>query len=244
MTRLLGAHAARGQTLQDGEIHVWRVCVDDVALLADGEATLSTEEHRRAETFRFERDRQRFTVRRAVLRELLGRYLDLPPADVRLVAGPFGKPALDHTHRSVTLQFNYSHSSGLGVYAFATGMDVGIDVERIRPLPEMDAIAASSFTDAERDSIDSAGEHRLDRFFQLWAAKEAVLKASGEGFSRSPASIELVAESADGFRVAHQGFGVDQWFVRTLAIAQGFAAALAIPRRAQAFDVLSFRHPE
>src|SRR5881397_1867586 len=57
-------------------------------------ATLSEDERNRSARFRFERDRRRFVVARGALRDLLGRYLDIDPGQIRFIYNAFGKPEL------------------------------------------------------------------------------------------------------------------------------------------------------
>jgi 4'-phosphopantetheinyl transferase len=45
--------------------------------------TLAPEEKARAERFHFEKDRDSFIVARVTLKRVLGRYLGLPPAQLR-----------------------------------------------------------------------------------------------------------------------------------------------------------------
>ena len=219
---------------RDGQVHVWRASLDAIAVPLDRwENTLSAPERRRADQFRFERDRRRFIVRRGVLRSLLSQYLNMPASDVTLTAGPLGKPALALPERHADLRFNYSHSNGLAVYAFAVRQEVGVDIERIRPVAEMDEIAQSILTAKERLSLDHAADYRLEQFFHLWTAKEAVLKTTGEGLTRSPASIEIGPGPTEKLRVARAGAGWTgraQWSVTPLAIASGFVGAVAVPR--------------
>jgi 4'-phosphopantetheinyl transferase len=219
---------------RDGQVHVWRVCLDRIAVPLDRwEDTLSALERRRADQFRFERYRRRFIVRRGVLRSLLSQYLRMPAGDVPLNVGPLGKPALARSERDADLRFNYSHSNGLAAYAFAVRQEVGVDIERIRPVAEMDEIAHSILTARERLSLDHAADYRLEQFFHLWTSKEAVLKTTGEGLTRSPASIEIGPGPTEAFRVARGDAGStghSQWSLRPLAIASGFVGAVAVPR--------------
>jgi 4'-phosphopantetheinyl transferase len=57
-------------------------------------AWLSDAERRRAARFRFERDRRRFIVARARLREELAARLDVKPRAIELAHGRNGKPQL------------------------------------------------------------------------------------------------------------------------------------------------------
>src|SRR5204862_277059 len=100
--------------------------------------------------FAFDRDVRRFVVARARLRQLLGERLGVSPASVDLARGAHGKPALARQGRDSDLRFNLSRSRDLAVYAFASGREVGIDVEAVRPMPDADAIVARWFSRREQ----------------------------------------------------------------------------------------------
>jgi 4'-phosphopantetheinyl transferase len=78
--------------LPSDEVHVWRIQLDlslsDIQPLLQ---ILSKDELERAGRFHFERDRQHFITRRGWLRQLLGRYIDLNPGDLRFVYNRYGK---------------------------------------------------------------------------------------------------------------------------------------------------------
>jgi phosphopantetheinyl transferase len=136
-----------GQTeLALGEIHVWRAYLDcGEAVLRQFEATLSTDERARAARFYFPRDRNTFIATRGVLRELLGRYIKHPPADLEFDYSPRGKPFLRGQSLELPVEFNVSHSHGIALLAFAVGRRLGIDVELVRPDMANDGIADRFF---------------------------------------------------------------------------------------------------
>jgi 4'-phosphopantetheinyl transferase len=78
----------------------------------------------------------------------------------------------------------WSHSGEGLLIAFGTAMDVGVDLERIRPRPNAIALARRFFAPAEADWVASLPAERVETgFLRLWCAKEALLKAHGEGLS-------------------------------------------------------------
>lgn len=185
-------------------VQVWRASISD-APVASLAALLSDEERDRAARFVFDRDRHQFIVVRGWLRHLLGEYLDRPPRAIRFVVGPHGKPML--AEGDDDLNFNVSHSGDVGVLAFCRGREIGIDVERADPRVEIDDLAESSFSTTERHSLRLLrGNARVDRFFQLWTAKEAFIKALGGGLS-----IPLQDFTVD------VGLETDLWTVATSA---------------------------
>jgi 4'-phosphopantetheinyl transferase len=176
-------------------------------------ALLSAAEQQRARRFRFERDRRRFIVARARLREELAARLGVRPEQIELEYGENGKPRLAGRE----LHFSVSHCDDVALLAFSRHAEVGVDLEAIRPVREAGAIAAQFFSPAERVRFDAlAPRHRLLGFLRLWTRKEAFVKALGFGFS-------LPLERLDLSR-APRG-----WRLHSFLPLRGFIAALASP---------------
>src|SRR5207253_10188751 len=125
-----------------------------------------------------------------------------------LAYGARGKPALADGDG---LRFNVAHSHGLALVAVARGRELGVDLERVRPLPAAEAIARRFFSARERAVLDALPlRRRLDAFLSLWTRKEAFLKATGGGLGWGRA---LAAVDVDG--------DLDGWPIRELAPARG-----------------------
>jgi len=150
-------------------------------------ATFSPGEEQRFQSFATDALRSRWGTGRGILREVLGRALGCAPREVRFRYGAHGKPGLAGS----PLRFNISHSGALAVIALAQ-VEVGVDVELPRPR-RSDAIARRFYTPGEIERLfaQSDPERRADAFFRLWTCKEAFLKATGEGLSRSTRSYEI-----------------------------------------------------
>ncbi|MEA2403667.1 MAG: 4-phosphopantetheinyl transferase [Thermoleophilaceae bacterium] len=105
---------------------------------------------------------------RAALRQMLG--------DVEVVDGPGGKPfAPGGPH------FNVSHSDGLALIAISRAREVGVDVERVRPVPRAPAIARRVVDPDEARAVEEArAEDRDLLFHRLWVAHEARVKLGAE----------------------------------------------------------------
>jgi 4'-phosphopantetheinyl transferase len=119
--------------LAPGQIHVWRLahnpqCLPPIAW----ESALSPDEHSRANRFAFHRDRNAYITTRAVLRELLGQYLAMPPDKIQFHYAERGKPAISPTAGDPPVHFNVSHTRSLALLAFSSDRRLGIDVEFIR----------------------------------------------------------------------------------------------------------------
>jgi 4'-phosphopantetheinyl transferase len=171
-------------TLARGECHVWRLRLDRAANL------------------------QRETCHRT-LRKLLGRYTGVAPERVQLVDGPFGKPQM----RDGAIQFNVSHSGGVGLVALAAGISVGVDVEEMKGDLALDTIAQDFFSVSERDLLRGlSGEAHLAAFYRAWTRREATIKARGASITRP-----LREQGVDG-----------RWHVDDLPVGEGYAAALCV----------------
>lgn len=125
----------------------------------------------------------RFIAGRGILRYLIGNYLNLEPQKVEFTYRDRGKPILTENNTSPPLQFNVSHSHHLGLYAFAySHYEIGIDVELMRPVSNLISLAKRFFTEKEAIYLASLSRQKqIETFFRFWTAKEAYLKATGEG---------------------------------------------------------------
>ena len=114
------------------------------------------------------------------LRAVLARYLDEQPARIELRAGAHGKPAL--ADPSSPLRFNLSHSGGLALVAVTLDREVGIDIERIRPRRDLEALAERALDPAAAATVRAtAPAERLDAFYRAWTHREATAKCLGTG---------------------------------------------------------------
>lgn len=172
--------------LDRDDVHVWRVRLDvPPDVVADLVPLLSDEEKARArQGLRGEAGRN-FVVSHGALRNILGRYLDQRPEQIRLVTDAQGKPHLASPAGPPTFRFNLSHSGALALCAVTRGRDVGVDVERIRPVSAWREIAARYFSRHEFEALCALPDGRaLEAFFWGWTRKEAYSKALGLGVSR------------------------------------------------------------
>jgi 4'-phosphopantetheinyl transferase len=167
------------------EVEVWTAQLD--AHQVD-EAVLSDEERARAERLHHARDRVRFLAARTILRRLLGRYGGVASGAIVFASGDAGKPSVEGMPG---LHFSHARSGDLGAFAFAAG-PVGVDVERIRPFPDRDIVAARFFSERERAHLGALAGNEADAaFFRCWTRKEAYLKATGAGIARNLAAIDV-----------------------------------------------------
>jgi 4'-phosphopantetheinyl transferase len=176
---------------------VWRIDVAaELRRLPAHRARLTDVERERATRFRRDADRERFVIGRSTRRELLAMHLGIDPAALIFDESRYGKPRLP-AGRDPHPHFNSSHSGRWVLHAIAD-VEVGIDVEEIRPeFTSLDDFAWM-LSEAERAFVQAAAPpQRAAALTTIWVRKEAYVKALGEGLSRSLPQIGITA-GADG----------------------------------------------
>ncbi len=191
------------------EVHVRFVELEagDAAVEACARS-LSADEAERASRFGLVRLRTAFTLSRGILRVLLGGYLAIDARHLRFAYGPHGKPRL--AFPDAPLGFNVSHSGKFAAYAFAVDCEAGVDIEKIRSMPNQESLVRRFFSPRECEEwLALEAGRRNEGFFRIWTRKEAYLKAVGVGLLEDP------------------GAGAD-WHVRSLEPPEGYSCALAV----------------
>ncbi len=179
--------------LTAGEVHIWRV------RLNRGKASPPTaEEMERAAKFATPVLRRRYLRAHAALRDVLS---SLTGAPLQFALHEKGKPYLVSAPE---VRFNLAHSHEMALVAVTRDVEVGVDVEQIRKLPEYAAIAQRFFP-AGHPAPSSVRD-----FFRHWTRFEALLKAHGAGLYGAGATPP------------------GEWAVSEIDVGPRFAAAVAV----------------
>jgi len=218
--------------LSAGELHVWRVDLDARLDTAEqSRKSLAPDERLRANRFQFGVDAARYMICRAALRSLIAQYDGGSPSEVVFRYGPNGKPMLDRPGDAApSLQFNVAHTGGFALQAFARDYEVGVDVERADPIPDMESVMRSSFGAGEREMIQAlSAPEQTSAFYRCWTRKEAVLKALGSGIARPLDSFEVSTVEHDARLLRMEGGedSVPLWTLVHLEPRGGYIGAAA-----------------
>jgi 4'-phosphopantetheinyl transferase len=146
---------------------------------------------------------------------------------VTFAYGPWGKPSIV-THPD--LRFNMSHAGSVSAFAFATGREVGIDIEQRRRVPDKEKIARSVFSPNEVSELMSISDsERDDAFLRCWTRKEAYIKAIGQGLHKRLQSFYFKSDfqSSVLYATDEDEKPTDRWIVQDLHLAPEYIAALA-----------------
>jgi len=142
---------------------------------------------------------------------------------------PAGKPILPNTE----LQFNVSHSKDYLLCGISLTNRIGVDIQEIYPISSLDHIINNFFSPTEIQYLRSLPSREVyqEHFFAIWTAKEAYLKAVGDGIQASFNQLSTIPNSTD-LKV----FNLDlpdtpeadmHWTIRSVEVSQGYSAVLA-----------------
>jgi 4'-phosphopantetheinyl transferase len=225
--------AAPGLALSPGEIHVWSIHLDPPPDRVDQlSRLLADDEQARAARFRFDRHRRQYAVGRGALRTLLAVYLGTRPELVHFTYGPRGKPFLAEPLAAGGLQFNLSNSDEMALVGLVQGVEIGMDVEYLKPMPDCEQISERFFSLSEREVLRRLPrEVKEEGFFNCWTRKEAYLKAVGEGLAAPLDSFDVTLAPGDPPRMLTlegDAARASRWCFRHFRPAEKYIGALAI----------------
>jgi 4'-phosphopantetheinyl transferase len=197
-------------------LSLWLLDLRRIALPAM-RALLSADEQARADQYRRDGDVARFVTGRGALRRILGEHTGQDPRALVFVEGGGRKPELrDHP----SLHFNLSHSGDFVLIAVGAA-PLGVDIEAIRELDRR-ALAEMNFHSDERAALERSTDARA-AFFQIWAHKEAFLKATGIGLTDQLTSINVAPEG--GLISAPRSLSSQTWYATPLDAPSGYKAS-------------------
>lgn len=217
------------------QVHLWYL--DLRALMGSLQHALGGEDQSAAADTDKELEAPALTVeqlrfaRRFYLRLLLGAYLDIPGKDVIINRSNRGKPVLDTSVHSSSLQFSMAKSEGRLLIGISASKHVGVDLEPAwRTAKNPLRLARRYFSPAEYQALKALPADRHDEaFLRAWALNEAVVKASGLGIANQLCRFTLQMDPDKPPAVlAIENDQAEEWFVSLLRPAPGFIGAVAI----------------
>ena len=170
-------------------------------------------------------------ARRFYLRLLLGTYLGLPGKSVRINRKNRGKPVLDTTVHDNRLHFSMAKSEDKLLIGFSTSSHIGVDLEPAqRRARDAMGVARRYFTPAEADSLAATAPADRDAaFLRVWACKEAVVKASGQGIANQFSRFTVDADLSNPAAILDfEGEDADNWSLALVRPGDDFLGAVAI----------------
>ena len=189
-----------GEELFEGGCEIWIASIPEFTehqAALDG--VLTPDE--RAHVYRIQEGQATARLSRGLLRLVLARYLNLPPAEIEIdrscpdCGRSHGRPRLSRRPETAieAIEFSVTHGGDLLVLAFADNAPVGVDVEPIGALEDVCAeLLDFTLTAAERlRLLEVPAPQRKRIFLRHWTGKEAILKALGTGLDVEPQAVTL-----------------------------------------------------
>jgi 4'-phosphopantetheinyl transferase len=123
----------------------------------------------------------RFVIARGLRRRMLYQATGIRAEDLCFLENGESKPRVLDAHG---WDFNISHAGDYVACAVARGQ-VGVDIEQMRPVREMESIVERYFHQDEAVEWRALPPGlREEAFFVLWSAREAAMKCVGLGLAR------------------------------------------------------------
>lgn len=153
---------------------------------------LSTDELARAQALRFATDRTNFVASRRFVHYVLAQHLGVATHEVTVSAALGERPCVDAPRRDTGLRFSLSRSHGHTLVGVASDHAIGVDLETMRPLDDLQSLVATALSDRERsDWLRVPEAQRLAAFYTTWTRKEALGKARATGIGAGPKQLAV-----------------------------------------------------
>ena len=204
------------------------------------EPFVSATERQRATRYVHAIDAARHLLGRFIVRSVLTRTLGARWITSEFEMGSKGKPGLVGSG----IDFSISHSGSWVWAAFCREAAVGIDVEEVRRLDDLDdlidvlhPVEAAAIREVAADEAHTA-------FFRCWTRKEALLKALGEGMARRLDSFCVgTSVAADNWLIGIRDGYVEEWSCFDVPVFEETDCQVALAAQAPGLKIAVARLP-
>lgn len=185
---------------------------------------LATQSARNGTRLNHAHRRPRSSAAHPYVRHLLCGHLACRPCDLMLAVDTRGRPLI--TSPATGYAFSISHSGPFTALAVLRAKYLGVDVEQIRGVADVDDLSALVLASEEQEFLNriSPAQRHL-RFLSLWVRKEACLKAIGLGLSGGLRHMKVATTNHWLLQTKHPDCSVPL-FVKSFSHA-GFKGAVA-----------------
>ena len=205
------------KVFDNGKVKVWQFGLNvDVELIKALKNDLDSSDLAQMNKYGRLEFQDRFVVRRSTLRHILAAELGFAePKNLRIEFEEGGKPWLE----GHPIHFSISSSNQFGLVATSIDCPIGVDIEIHNPkMASLDM----HFLASEEINLLKAEKDDTANFFRIWARKESVIKATGDGMSFPLKTISVLQDVVYIPEPAH---------IQDLDVVPGYSAAFAILAR-------------
>lgn len=111
-------------------------------------------------------------------------------ADIVIAHNALGAPCLP---AAPDIHLSVSRTEGWSAFAVSNDSVIGIDIERVRPIGWRQMLPMLC-SPPETALLSNQNDGTLLPFYRLWTAKEAIMKATGQGFRLGAPGIDLPSD--------------------------------------------------
>ena len=145
--------------------------------------SLSRDQLKRLSSYKFPSDKENYISRHYRLNKLLTEKYNIK---AEISYDGFGRPYVKNSNLNISL----SYANDFFVIATSVNKLVGIDIEKIRDIDNLEQQALIFMNDDEI-SFWKKSNDKISLFYHFWTAKEAILKALGKGFLLEPKKLTI-----------------------------------------------------
>lgn len=218
--------------LKHNEVHIWLIEYDSKkAFTICSASTLSKEERVKANRFKHFENGTVWAFFHTALRDILSRYVDYSATDIQFSLDHRQKPYLNNKIDS-PLYFNLSHSGHFAMLAVSSVAPIGVDIEMSKEIQDAENVAKRFFSNQENSQLRMVNKDKfIHHFYQIWTAKEAVIKANGWGMSAPLDSFDVMVENcthwfSPNLRKPIEGTGV--YWVKHIMSESNYCASVCL----------------
>ena len=196
---------------------------------------LSQREWEKSSQFLNPADARRYVLRHGMVRFILGNYTNIDPKFLPLVHDMNGKPGLYPQSKFHELSFSLSHTDQIVCIGVTIHDRIGIDIVKNDPGYPFHHSIEYLFTPREKEfMLGIEPGQRYQMFFRIWALKEAIVKATGDGI-RMMSITDVTNIIEDPGHASSQIVKINEkpmdFFIYQFSPDTGYQGAAAICRR-------------
>lgn len=241
---MLNWHTPGPLNLASGQLQVWRIALDvPPDVLSTFWVELSEAEQQRAGRFHTSQLRNRYITAHGALRRILAQYVHQPAAELQFSFSAYGKPSLISKSG---LTFNLSHANAWALCVVACQQAVGVDIEQVQALPDLENVAQRFFSPRERQTLAALAETAKPLgFYHCWTRKEAFIKALGSGLSHPLDSFDVTLHPNEEARLIEiRSHTSAHWSLVHLEPAPNYVGAVAAEGEITQLEGFTFDHTQ
>jgi 4'-phosphopantetheinyl transferase len=219
--------------VKENEIHIWDFNIEpseNLAALYFND--LSEVEKNKSNEIKIKDVKYRSIISKVIAKNILSKYLGININQITFAYNKFGKPTIFPNINHFNLNFNISHSFHMGIIALTKQNLIGIDIERIIALKDMDDIINLCFNDYEINRLSCLrNPSKMMIFYKIWTGKEAFVKAIGQGLTFPLKNIAFDFDNDMGINlkyIKNYPDSLTKWKIYNFSPQENYTSTLAV----------------